>query len=48
MTNAKMELLEIELFDHLTMCEQKTDVLIELFEINGSKSCYLTYAKLNC
>ena len=26
MTQAKIELLEIELFDHLTVCKQITDV----------------------
>ena len=44
-----MELFEIELFNHLTVCKQITDV-----ELLGIKSntwnhlTLLTYAKLNC
>ena len=32
----KIEMLEIELFDHSTMCKQSIDVLIELLVIPSS------------
>ena len=41
----KTELLEIELFDHLTVCKQVTDVLIELLVIYNNTWNHLTVCK---
>ena len=46
-----IELFDIELFDHLTVWKQMTDVLIELLVIHGNTWNHLTlltYAKGNC